>query len=138
MGVQSAAVGEGSEPIRAADAGTAPCALDQTFTLDVTAALIGSGSSIAVDWIAPGESTPGVAVNATTDPATTLLQLPPLSTTTTTGPTTPGTGTGNGTQGLARTGFRAELLYLGIGLLGAGYLLSMTGRRVAKAAARSR
>ena len=53
-----------------------------TFTFDVTAALIGSGHvdhgglDRAGDQAAP---TPGVAVNATTDPATTLLQLPPPS-----------------------------------------------------------
>jgi len=34
---------------------------------------------------------------------------------------------------LARTGFHGELLFLGIGLLGAGYAMSMTGRRVARA-----
>ena len=39
---------------------------------------------------------------------------------------------------LARTGFHSELLYLGIALLGAGYVLSLTGRRVAKQEARSR
>jgi hypothetical protein len=38
---------------------------------------------------------------------------------------------------LARTGFHAELLYLGIALLGAGYALSLFGRRVARASARS-
>jgi len=47
-----------------------------TFTLDLTAALIGSVSSIPVHWVAPGEEEAGVAVNATTVPATTVLQLP--------------------------------------------------------------
>jgi hypothetical protein len=57
-----------------------------TFTLDVTAALIGSGNSITVDWIVPPATgqlpTPGVALNAVTDPAATILQLPPPPTTT--------------------------------------------------------
>ena len=63
-----------------------------TFTLDVTAALIGSGNSITVDWIAPPATgqlpTPGVALNAITDPDATILQLPPPPTTTTTAATT--------------------------------------------------
>ncbi len=49
-----------------------------------------------------------------------------------------GAGSVTRSTGLARTGFHAELLYLGIALLGAGYGLSMAGRRVARASARSR
>ena len=49
-----------------------------TFDLAVTNALIGNASSIGVNWVAPGGATPGVALNAVTNPATTVLQLPPL------------------------------------------------------------
>ena len=47
-----------------------------TFTLDVTADMIGSLTTIPVDWVAPGAQVAGVAENATTVPPTTLLQLP--------------------------------------------------------------
>jgi len=64
--------------------------------------------------------------------------LPTLAPTTTAaaasaaGPVVAASGT-SGSSTLARTGFHAELLFLGIGLLGAGYAMSMTGRRVARA-----
>ncbi len=107
-----------------------------TFTLDVTAALIGAGTSIAVDWLAPVPAgqvpppTPGVAVNATTDPATTLLQLPPVATTTTVAPTTtapltpsftlPATGPSESSQRLA---------WIALGAVAIGVILVMTARR---------
>jgi len=77
-----------------------------------------------------------------TPPPTTaapVWTLPPAPTTTAApaGPVVAATGTSQSST-LARTGFHAELLFLGIGLLGAGYALSMTGRRVARASARSR
>jgi hypothetical protein len=71
----------------------------------------------------------------TAPPPKTLPTLPP----TTAAPAAPAvaaTGTTRSTA-LARTGFHAELLYLGIALLGAGYALSLAGRRVARASARS-
>jgi hypothetical protein len=48
------------------------------FTLQVTDALIGTATQIAVDWVAPPPSppVPGVALNAVPIPATTVLQLP--------------------------------------------------------------
>jgi hypothetical protein len=51
--------------------------------------------------------------------------------TTAAGPTVEATST------LARTGFHAELLYLGIAMLGLGYAFSLTGRRFAKQSSRS-
>jgi hypothetical protein len=56
----------------------------------------------------------------------------------TTGGTSTGSGTATRTTALARTGFHAELLYLGIAMLGAGYALSLAGRRRARASASSR
>ena len=38
--------------------------------------MIGSLTTIPVDWVAPGAQVAGVAENATTVPPTTLLQLP--------------------------------------------------------------
>jgi hypothetical protein len=60
---------------------------------------------------------------ATPPPATTAPAGPVVAAETTTSQSS-----------LARTGFHSELLYLGIALLGAGYALSLTGRRVAKQA----
>jgi hypothetical protein len=70
----------------------------------------------------------------TTRPTTTTLPPTTASPTTAAGPVVAAE-----TQSqLARTGFHSELLILGIALLGFGYALSLTGRRVAKASARSR
>jgi hypothetical protein len=63
---------------------------------------------------------------------------PPPTTAPPSGPTPTGGGSTTRSSALARTGFHPELLYLGIALLGAGYALSLAGRRVARAAARSR
>jgi hypothetical protein len=64
--------------------------------------------------------------------------LPIVATTTTAAaaPVVEATSTSGST--LARTGFHSELLYLGLALLGAGYAMSVMGRRRAKAIARSR
>ena len=52
--------------------------------------------------------------------------------------TTPAGPTVEATTTLARTGgFHAELLYIGIAMLGFGYALSLTGRRFARQASRS-
>jgi hypothetical protein len=106
-----------------------------TFTLDVTAALIGSGTSIAVDWIAPGAdpATAGVALNATTDPATTLLELPALSATTPPGATGSGATGSAGTSGeLPATG-QAEssqrIAGIALGFVALGLILMRTARR---------
>jgi hypothetical protein len=72
----------------------------------------------------------------TTQPPPATLPLVTPTTAAAAGPVVAATGSGSST--LARTGFHAELLYLGIALLGGGYLLAMTGRRRAKAEARSR
>jgi hypothetical protein len=85
-----------------------------------------------------GPPPPPTSVSVTTLPFTPTTAAPA-----TTAPTgTSGSGTsdpGVTTSGtaLARTGFHAELLYLGIALLGAGYAISLTGKRVARASTRS-
>jgi hypothetical protein len=60
-----------------------------TVTLDVTAEMIGSLTEIPVNWVAPGGTTAGTALNATVVPATTVLQLPPVAGTA--APATPAT-----------------------------------------------
>ncbi|HEX2383224.1 MAG TPA: hypothetical protein VHI95_11340, partial [Acidimicrobiales bacterium] len=72
----------------------------------------------------------------TTAPPAPTLPTVPVTTAAAAAPVVAATGRSGST--LARTGFHAELLYLGIALLGGGYLLAMTGRRRAKAEARSR
>ena len=75
-------------------------------------------------------------------PPPTTQAPPPTPPPATSAPATTAAGTGveatnaASGNGLARTGFHAELLYIGIAMLGAGYALSLTGRRVAKASAR--
>jgi hypothetical protein len=68
----------------------------------------------------PSITTPPTVPPATGAPATTAA-----------GPTV------EATSSLARTGFHAELLYIGIAMLGFGYALSLTGRRFAKQSSRS-
>jgi hypothetical protein len=71
-------------------------------------------------------------------PETLPLVAPTTAPPATTGGTSTGSGTATRTTALARTGFHAELLYLGIAMLGAGYALSLAGRRRARASVSSR
>jgi len=84
-----------------------------------------------------GPPPPPTTVSVTTLPFTPPTTAPASAG----GGGTSGSGTGSATvtrtTALARTGFHAELLYVGIALLGAGYALSLAGRRVARASARS-
>ena len=74
-----------------------------TFTLDLTAATIGSLATIPVSRVAPGTTVPGTAVHATVTPATTVLQLPAVLVAAPTVPATaPAVPTGPAT--LAATG----------------------------------
>src|SRR5262249_46818961 len=73
----------------------------------------------------------------TTAPPPSTLPAAPATTAAPAAPVVEATST-SGSSTLARTGFHSELLYLGIALLGAGYAMSMMGRRRAKAIARSR
>src|SRR5262245_53104524 len=82
-------------------------------------------------------------VGETPEPTTAapVATLPPAPATTAApaaaaAPVVEATGTSGST--LARTGFHGELLFLGIALLGAGYAMSLTGRRVARASTKSR
>jgi hypothetical protein len=87
-----------------------------------------------------GPPPPPTSVTVNTLPFTPTTAAPAATGTSGSGTSGSGTGAPVTTSGtaLARTGgFHAELLYLGIALLGAGYALSLTGKRVARAAGRS-
>jgi len=120
--------------ITTSTAGSIPLLLRCTPTGDVTPLTLNDQEG------PPPESTTSTVstlplVTTTTAPAA-------VPTTAGRGGTGGGSGAGSATTTrstpLARTGFHSELLYLGIALLGAGYALSMAGRRVARASAGSR
>ena len=105
-------------------------------TVTVTSTTVPGG--IVLDLLcSPTGTSPMVLTDQegpTPPPSSTTAPKPPPSAAPTTAATTPGTGGAAGTgveatTALARTGFHPELLYIGLFMLAAGFILFATGRR---------